>query len=69
MQKKMGEPVVPQKSEFWITGPYAMLGVSFSQLCLFFASYFFASLILFFVFASLVVYFSMFLLLMNRLYT
>jgi hypothetical protein len=69
MQKKMGEPVVPQKSEFWITGPYAMLGVSFLQLCLFFASYFFASLILFFVFASLVVYFSMFLLLMNRLHT
>jgi hypothetical protein len=36
MQKKMGEPVVPQKSEFWITGPYAMLGVSFSQLCFYF---------------------------------
>jgi hypothetical protein len=29
MQKKIGELVVPQKSEFWITGPFALLGIRF----------------------------------------
>jgi hypothetical protein len=47
MQKKMGEPVVPEKSDFWITGPFALLGVRFRNYAFFALFFCFTDTILF----------------------